>query len=193
MTETVIEKFNSVYPLSEGCKERLREKLVLREYPKKHHLLEADKVSSHAYVMLKGLARSWYNKDGLDITSRFMPEGFIITSFMSFYSRKPGAEYIELLEDSTLAEIHYKDVQDIYRDFIEFNFVMRVLTEQYFFLAEQRTVDLRKTSAEEKFQFFLDTHSELVNRVPSKHIASYLGLTPETLSRLKEKMFRGNH
>lgn len=190
MTETVIAKFNDIYPLSEGCKERLSEKLILREYPKKHVLLEADKTSSHAYVMMKGLARSWYIKDGLDITSRFMPEGFIITSFMSFYSRKPGAETIELLEDSTVVEIHYNDVQKIYRDFIEFNFVMRVLTEHYFFLSEQRTVNLRKTSAEEKFQFFLDTHPKLMNRVPSKHIASYLGLTPETLSRLKEKMFR---
>ncbi|MBL7728920.1 MAG: Crp/Fnr family transcriptional regulator [Dinghuibacter sp.] len=191
MIEPIIAQFNQIYPLSEACNERLREKLLLKEYPRKHQLLEADKTASHVYVMLQGLARSWYVKDGIDITSRFMPEGFIITSFMSFYSRKPGAEFIDLLEDSIVAEIHYNDVQKIYRDFIEFNFVGRILTEKYFALSEQRTVNLRKTSAEEKFQFFLDTHPTLVNRVPSKHIASYLGLSAETLSRLKEKMFRG--
>jgi CRP/FNR family transcriptional regulator, anaerobic regulatory protein len=192
MIEPIIDRFNAIYPLSEGCKERLRDKLQIKEYPKKHVLLQADKISNHVYVMLKGIARSSYLKDGEDITSRFMPENFIITSFMSFYSRKPGAETIDLLEDSVVAEIHYNDVQKIYHDFIEFNFVGRTLTEHYFSLAEQRTIYLRKTSAEEKFQFFLDTHAALVNRVSSKHIASYLGLSPETLSRLKEKMFRNN-
>jgi CRP/FNR family transcriptional regulator, anaerobic regulatory protein len=190
MIEAVIARFNNIYPLSEGCMERLREKMILKEYPKKHLLLEADKVSNHIYVIAKGLARTWYIKDGIDITSRFTPEGDMINSFMSFFTRKPGVEYIELLEDSILFEIHYNEVQKIYRDFIEMNFVGRVLTEYYFTHAEQRTVNLRKTSAEEKFQFFLDMHSGLINRVPSRHIASYLGLTPETLSRLKEKMFR---
>lgn len=192
MVEPVIERFNNIYPLSEGCKERLREKLLPNEYPKKHLLLEADKVSNYVYVMVKGLARTWYNKDGIEMTSRFTSEGDMINSFLSFYSRKPGVEYIELLEDSILLQIHYNDLQNIYHDFIEFNFVARALTEYYFCHAELRTVNLRKTSAEEKFQFFLDTHAALMNRAPSKHIASYLGITPETFSRLKEKMFRGN-
>jgi len=185
--EEMISRFNDLFPLTEALKERLEQVIKVKEYPKKHLLLQEGKVADSACFVLKGLARAYYIADGKEITSRFMDEGFIITSWISFYTRKPGYEYIETLEDSVLGCVSYSDLQVLYKDFIEFNVIGRKLTEHYFFLSEQRTYMLRKHTAEDKYHFFLEQHPGLLNRVPLKHIATYLGISEETLSRVRGK------
>ncbi|MBK8141658.1 MAG: hypothetical protein IPK57_12030 [Chitinophagaceae bacterium] len=87
-----------------------------------------------------------------------MDEGFIITSWISYYTQQPGNEYIEALEETTLACINYADIQKMFIDFPEFNIIARQQAEYGFYLAEQRTQILRKHTAEEKYQFFLNNH-----------------------------------
>ncbi|MFZ1856919.1 MAG: hypothetical protein WAU29_06095, partial [Chitinophagaceae bacterium] len=125
-----------------------------------------------------------------DITSRFMDEGFIITSWIRYYTQQPGNEFIEALEETTLACINYADIQKMYTDFPEFNIVGRKQAEYGFFMAEQRTQILRKHTAEEKYKFFLSNHPTLLQRVALKHIATYLGMNEETLSRVRSKFHR---
>ena len=159
MIEKLINTFNAYYPLPADMIDQIVAVTTVNDYPKKSILLKEGQVANFACFVLKGLARAYYMSDGKEITGRFMDEGFMITSWLSFYTRKPGYEIIETLEDSTLACIHYNDIQKLYTNVPEFNIVGRKLTEYYFYLSEQRTQMLRKHTAEEKYQFFFKATS----------------------------------
>lgn len=84
-----------------------------------------------------------------------------------------------------LACVHYDDIQKLYDEFPEFNIIGRRQVEYSFYLSELRTRMLRKHTAEEKYKFFMDNHPTLLQRVPLKNIATYLGMNEETLSRVR--------
>jgi hypothetical protein len=116
-----------------------------------------------------------------------MKENDVIVSVNSFFKRVQSYENIQTIEESTLHYIHYDELQNIYRDFIEFNIVGRVLAEMYYVLSEERLYGIRSHTAEERFDFLLDKHPEIIQRAPVGYIASYLGINLETLSRLRGK------
>jgi CRP-like cAMP-binding protein len=190
MIEKMFFALSQLHPLTQEMKERLQNITEIREYPKKTLLLKEGQTSHHACFVFKGLARAYYLHDGREVTSRFMDEGFMITSWSSFYTRTPGYEFIETLEDTELGCMHYNDLQGLFRDVPEFNIVGRKLTEYYFFLSEQRTQMLRKHTAEEKYAFFVQQYPDLLQRVPLKYIATYLGMNEETISRVRSKAAR---
>ena len=192
MIEKLFDRLNALYPLSNELTERIRSLARLIEYKAGDFILREGQVCNKACIMLKGLARSYYIIEEKDITSRFMDEGFIITSWLSYYTQLPGNEYIEAIEDSTIACIDHSAIQSLYIEFPEFNSIGRKQTEYAFFLAEQRTQMLRKHTAEEKYRFFLEHHAPILQRVALKHIASYLGMNEETLSRVRSRYNRNN-
>jgi len=121
-----------------------------------------------------------------------MNEGKDITSWISFYTRQPGNEFLETLEDTTLACVHYNDIQKLYEEFPEFNIIGRKQVEYSFYMSELRTRMLRKHTAVEKYKFLLENHPTLLQRVPLKHIATYLGMNEETLSRVRSAYHKSN-
>jgi CRP-like cAMP-binding protein len=190
MIEKLLERLNALYAMDEELTQRVKAVAQISSYPKKTFILRDGEICDKACMVVEGLARAYYINEGRDITSRFMNEGFIITSWISYYQQTPGDEFIEVLEDTTLACIHYKDIQKLYADFPLFNIVGRKQTEYSLYQAELRTRMLRKHTAEEKYIFFLENHPDLINRVPLKHIATYLGMNEETFSRIRSKYHR---
>ena len=187
MIEKLIARLNGLHPMSEALTERIRSMVWVTDHPKKTVLLKEGEVNNHICMVANGLVRSYYINEGREITSRFMDEGFIITSWISFYTRKPGSEFIETLEDTTLTCVHYNDIQKLYEEFPEFNIIGRKQVEYSFYMAELRTRMLRKNTAEEKYKFFLENHPNLLQRVSLKHVATYLGMNEETLSRVRSQ------
>ena len=114
-----------------------------------------------------------------------MAEGDFVISIVSFFTQQPSTEYLELLEPSTLHAINYQHLQELYRTFPEFNYVGRVLTERYYVQSEQRAHQLRTLPAKERYARLAADFPGLLQRVPLKHLASHLGISPETLSRLR--------
>lgn len=114
-----------------------------------------------------------------------MQERDVIISVESFFDQSPSTEYIQALEDTEVFYISYQELQWIYHTYLEFNFVRGVLTEYYYKQSMQRIRSLRMHRAFEKYQSLLESTPGLLQRVPSKYIASYLGISEETLSRIR--------
>jgi CRP/FNR family transcriptional regulator, anaerobic regulatory protein len=190
MIDKLLEKLKALGPISEKLEERIRSIAYTNTYKAGEVILHINQPCNRICLITNGLTRSYYLNDGKEITSRFMEEGFIVTSWVSYYTQKPGEEIIEAVEDTMLACINYTDIQEMYIDFPESNVIGRRQVEYAFFLSEQRTQMLRGHTATDKYKFFLNNHSSLLQRVPLKHIATYLGMSEETLSRVRSKFHK---
>jgi len=184
MKEELLNLLNSIFPLSDELETELSFYLKFEQFPKKAHLLKEGQICNYIYFIEQGLVRSYYLKDENEVCSWFMKEGDVIISVDSFYNKKPGYESIQAIEDTTVYFINYDELQLLYKKFVEFNIIGRVLTEKYYQLSEQRLFSMRKQTASERYDFLLQHHAEIVQRVPKKYIASYLGVSVETLSRI---------
>ena len=185
--ETLVAYLDSIFPLSEGCREALTTHLRHKEVPKKELLLRAGHICQNIYFIERGLLRCYYYKNEAEISSWFMLEGDVVVSVESFFYQKVSYESIQALEDSSLYYISYKELQDIYRRFPEFNYVARVMTEKYYCLSEQRLYSIRMMRASERYEYMIQHHPMLLSRVPAKYVASYLGITPEMFSKIKSE------
>jgi CRP/FNR family transcriptional regulator, anaerobic regulatory protein len=192
MLEPLINRLNQLHPLSDELREQILSLATLESHRAGSLILKEGQVCHKASMVLSGLLRSYYIKEGKDITSRFMDEGFFVTSWMSYYTQQPGNEFIEAIEDTQLACLNYENIQRLYNTIPESNIIGRKQTEYAFYLSEQRTQLLRKHTAEEKYRFFVNNHQSLLQRVPLKHIATYLGMNEETLSRVRSKFHKNN-
>jgi CRP/FNR family transcriptional regulator, anaerobic regulatory protein len=183
--ERLLQYLESIHALSDECKERLFSVLKSKELSRKDLLLRAGHICQHIYFIQKGLLRCFYYRNDVEISSWFMREGDVVVSVESFFGQKTSYESIQVLEDCELYYVSYKELQEIYHQFPEFNFIARVLTEKYYCLSEQRLYSIRMMRASERYEYLLEHHPEILLRVPGKHIASYLGITPEMLSKIK--------
>lgn len=108
-------------------------------------------------------------------------------SHSEFFTQQPSTEYLELLEPAVVHSTTHTEQQQLNRDFLEFNYVGRLLIEKYYVMSEQRAQNLRAHTAHERYQKLLRDFPTIFQRVTLHHIASYLGMAPETLSRLRNK------
>lgn len=159
----------------------------VQTFQKGELLLVPGKTSNYASFVLEGLVKSYYLKDDdmTEVVTKFLYEQTIITSIFSFYSRRPGNEYIVALEDTTVASLHYDAMQELLKNHPVFNTIIRVTTERYLFFLEVELYNMRKPLAEDRYRFFIKHFPHLQQRLALKDIASYLGMTIETLSRIR--------
>lgn len=179
---------NSIYPLSDDIQKHLVLNLKRRVLSKKDFLLKEGQTCKSINFIEQGLLRCFYIKEAKEVSTWFMKEGDMVISVESFYNQRPGNENIQALEDTIVYSMDYEILQSMYHMFMEFNFIGRSLTEKYYELCEQRIYSLRMQPAIERYLYLLNNHPELIKRVPSKFLASYLGIAMETLSRMKHKL-----
>jgi CRP-like cAMP-binding protein len=142
----------------------------------------------HLYFMNKGIVRGFYFDNGKEITHWFAQEDDFATSFYSFITHNPSPETIETLEDCELTQISFDDLQRLYTKFPETERVGRIITENYYIYLEERFLNIQFKSAKERYQNLLEENSKLIQRVSLGQIASYLGITQETLSRVRAEL-----
>jgi len=183
--DQLIAFLNSIHELTPDTIEYLFKNLKRIEIPKKHLILTQGHICRNIYFVKEGLLRCYYEKDGKEVSSWFMQEGDVIVSVVSFFNQIASAENIQTLEDSILYYIDYDELHFLYNNFPEFNFVGRILTEKYYQLSEQRLYSIRMQRAHDRYHLLLEQFPQFILRVPSKYIASYLGITEETLSRIR--------
>lgn len=162
-------------------------------------LLAAGTVCEHYYYIKKGLVRGFITDEGKEITTWICHEGEVITSIVNILDIDAVGENIKTLENCELIEMPTSAIHHLYDVYPEFNRVGRKLLERYYYDAQQRAIICRIPNAAKRYEHFIKTRPELVNRVPGKYIASFLNMTEETLSRVrsartkpKQKAVSGN-
>ncbi len=182
------EALSKLYPLSEELKNEIR-KLTFRISLKKGELLvkEGD-ICSNMYFIIKGLTRGFVIKGKQEITTWISVEEDWETAISSFFRGLPATENIQALENCMLEGLSEKNLQYLSDKFPEVHIFMRYIFQEYYLTAEGRALMCRIGNATEKYRFFIEKHDSLINRVPLKYVASFLGMRIETLSRLKNKI-----
>lgn len=171
------ENFNEIPP-------PLREFADVRTYPKGYRLVEQDEVCQHIFHVLSGACRLFYYQSDREITSWFAFENETITS-SSFFSRQPGAESVETLEPTTVIQTTYEKQQALFAKYPDAERYVRLQQEQIIIRLEHRLKGLLFQTAHDRYEHLLTVFPAIMLRVPHHIIASYLGITPETLSRLR--------
>lgn len=187
MVERLLEILNSVHPISNPLKTKISSIIQTKHIPQKCFLLKEGQISNHIYFIDKGFVRSFYIKDDKEITAWFMRENDFVVSVNSFYKREKSYEYIQALESCIVHYIHYNDLEKLYKEFVELNINGRLLTIHYYIQNEERLFSMRKKSAEERYRLLQNKHPEIIQRAPLGYIASYLGISQETLSRIRSR------
>ena len=186
--EELLHNLSTIHPLSPEVIEYFRIHLKTRKLNKKNFLLKIGRVSEEIFFINQGLVRCFYLIDDKEVSSWFMKEGDVMISVESFFKQSISYESIQAVENSVVHYITYSELQHLYKNFSEFNIIGRVLTERYYTLSEQRLHSMRLKKARDRYLFLLKYHPELILRVPSKYLASYLGVTEVTLSNIKREL-----
>lgn len=162
--------------------------LQQKTFSKKHILIKKGQVCHSLYFIEKGLARNYFEEDDKELTSDIVLDGELLVAFSSFTSRQPSREIIELLEESTLYALHYDDLQRLYREFPVLERTGRLIAEHYYNSLAAKTYQLKFSSAKARYEQLFQAKPEIVKRVPIGIIASYLGMSIETLSRIRSRL-----
>jgi len=136
--------------------------------------------------VVDGLLRSFYIIKDKEATTFFLSPGSVAVALLSFLQTKPAIENIQALKTSTLITIKKKDIEVLYKENWKWQQAGRVLIENYYIKMEQRSISLQSKSAQELYVEFTREFPEIIKSVPLHYIASYLGVSPETLSRIRK-------
>ncbi|HVY73629.1 MAG TPA: Crp/Fnr family transcriptional regulator [Puia sp.] len=184
-----MEKFfayiNQLIKLTEESGQAFAAALKRLEYPKGHTLLRPGAVCHHFYFIEEGLTRTYYIKNGKDVTDWLSAENSIAVSIVSFLTQKPDIRGIELLEPSVLWSVSYQGMESLYAKYHDIERLGRLIVNSGIIQMQQRFDDLHFASARGRYHRLMETNSSIINRVPLGMIASYLGITQETLSRIR--------
>ncbi|WP_336515511.1 Crp/Fnr family transcriptional regulator [Pollutibacter soli] len=178
---------NQLHPLSNEITNFLTDKISSRNFRKGAMLLKEGNVCESIYFIKRGAIRGFIKDGSRDITTWISAENEIVTSIAGLNQRAPSAENIQTVEFCETLMLSYSHLQELYQNYIEFNINGRKLLEMYYQDAENRAYVSRITGTEQKYRYFLKRYPHLVNRIPIKYIASFLGVTLETLSRTRKK------
>jgi len=155
---------------------------------KGHVLVRCGEICRNVYYIEKGLARTFYLKDGREVTERFKAENSFTCSMSAYVTNTPDCRQIELLEPSVIWSLPYTELEKLYDRHHEIERLGRYLITQEMVEMHRRLSELQFMTAQQRYANLLDTNPSLLQRVPLGLISSYLGITQETLSRIRAKV-----
>ena len=179
---------SNFYPLKESVLNLIRQKISYVSFNSGDIILKAGEHCKDLYFIKSGVVRGFVHEGKKEITTWISSDNELITSITSFGIDEPALENLQALEPCEMLLISNASINQLYEIFPEFNIVSRKLLEQYYRDAEKRALVVRLTNAETKYRYFLANYTHLSNRVQLQYIASFLGITMETLSRVRRKI-----
>ena len=159
-----------------------------KEYQENDILVKEGSIANKLFLIEQGCCRSYFIKDGEDITDFFFFEDSFATDFASYYGNKPSLLNLVCQEDVIVSEIKKEELENLYRQYINISEIGRITAEYAFLLIEERMRLLHTESLEIKYRWMMDNFPFVFQRVPQYHIASFLGVKPQSLSRIRAKI-----
>lgn len=185
--ESLLQLLGSIQPLPPALVTRLPEVMKPRSIKKGDILQQPGEAVAHMYFIHSGLLKAYRFEGKKEVCTWFQHEGNVVMSIRGWYRREEPEEYIEALEDCHVYCITHEELDMLYQQFPEFNYNGRVLTELYYLMVWEWFDLVRTKQAHERYAFFLQHFGDWVRRVPSKDIASFLGISKAHFSYAKRK------
>lgn len=186
--DLAFEHFRKIISLNEEEKGTFQDLVEIVSYPKKEMVLTKGQVCRYEYFVLSGCLRTFYFDENFhEHTTMFAPEGWWTGNLKSFVRELPSDYFVESVEASTLLRLNKQAMEKLFSRVPKFERYFRILLQNRLLATQERLNNHLSSPAKERYHQFLSAYPDLMHRVPLKHIASYLGITPTYLSRLRAR------
>lgn len=184
-TDELFLHFEKYIPLSNTLKKELADRIVFKSFKKGEIIHDANTICTKSYFIQNGLMRTYFIKDGKEITEYFSAENEWVNSPRSFMQQQLDIYYIDTLEPTDCFCLNVKDLVFLFDNFPEMERYARLSMGTVFGHYMDRITSMRFTTAKEKYKHFCESYSAIYHRVPLGMVSSYLGIAQETLSRIR--------
>lgn len=189
--DKLLSSFDNYLPLNEAEREDLAGRVTERKIKRRQFILQESDVCKHYTFVAEGCFKKFQVDDkGTEHNLQFAAEGDWLMEIDSFYFDKPSRVYIEAIEPSVIFQINKPNLYHLFTNNPKFDRNFRVITENRFVELENRILQAISSTAEERYLAFIKQYPHLLSRLPNTQIASYLGITPEFLSKVRKDLSR---
>lgn len=186
--DALINHINSYAPLTENAVAAIKNVFTELVLAKNGYLITEGKTCKQLYFLQQGAARGYYNLDGKEITYWFAFENDFLTSFHSFITQEPAVENIQLIQGSVLWSVSKEKLEALCKNHHEVERILRLAYEKYYIQLEERFINAQFKTATERYELLLHQSPHILEKAPLGYIASYLGISQETLSRIRSRL-----
>ena len=187
----ILENIAKYVTLTPEEQELFLSKIEIRKYKSKTVLLDAGEIATYTYFVNSGILRSFSINDNImEHILHFACEGWWIGDMYSYIAQKPGNLFIEVIEDAEVVLISKEEQNQLYLEIPKLERFFRILSENSLVAHQERLLDNLSLTAEERFEKLCKKYPSLIQRLPQKHIASYIGVTPEFFSKMKARLLK---
>lgn len=191
MANRLLTHIKNLTQLSAEEEKQIEDVLEKRTIRKRQFLLHEHQIAKVAAFVLSGCLRSYsIDRNGFEHILQFAPENWWITDMYSFISGRESYLNVDALVDTEVLILNREDQQELCGKIPQLEHYFRVITEKALVSTQQRLMDNMSTTARQRYEKFCGTYPGLINSLPQKLIASYIGITPEFLSKIRGEFLR---
>ncbi|MEQ9423169.1 MAG: Crp/Fnr family transcriptional regulator [Cyclobacteriaceae bacterium] len=190
MIENLIQYFQNYVQLTEEEIDYIKQSIPVKEVPKNEVILRQGDVSKEFFFTIKGCVRLYYIVNGEEKTAFFYCENEFVSSYESFTKQLPAKHSFECIENSDLAVINFETAYKLLEKFPKFEFLARTMMEQELIVCQEIIANLITLSPEQRYLKLRDQQPDLLQRIPQYHLATFLGVRPESLSRIRKRLIK---
>jgi CRP-like cAMP-binding protein len=187
--QAIRDYFEAITPLSDDEWNAFSFKLSRQEFSKKSLILKEGKTEGYLSFIEEGMVRFFLVKKEEELTFDFAFAGEFLSGYSSFITQSPAKFNVQALTKTTLWRISHQDLQTVYDTTSVGNRIGRYAAEQLFLTKARREMDFLTQSAEERYLNLFTEQPRLIQEIPGRYLASYIGITPQALSRIRKRIY----
>lgn len=188
MNKKLVQYFSGILPLTDEEAGSIAATMTVKEFKKGTILLKEGEVSEAVYFVLEGCVRQYYMVDGEERTNNFFTENQWVISVNGYGGPSPSTHFVECCLDSTLVVGNSEKADALYKQFPKFEIISRKILEKIFAEQQQLVASYLTDTPEQRYLKLLKSRPDLFQHIPQYQIASYIGVKPESLSRIRKRI-----